>query len=74
MSIRASRRVARKREFELLLERIDREAAEREAETRVVTERIDREAAKRDVAIWDVLDRSDRRFEGLQMRSDELYR
>ena len=56
MSIRASRCVARKREFELLLERIDREAA------------------NRDVAIWDVLDRSDRRFEGLQMRSDELYR
>ena len=85
VSIRASRRVARKREFELLLERIDREAAKREAETRAVTERIDREAAERDErferevakreeAIRDVLGRSDRKFEALQRRSDELYR
>ena len=31
VSIRASRRVAREREFDILLERIDREAASREA-------------------------------------------
>ena len=74
VSVRPSRRVARKREFKLLLERIDREAAEGEAEIRAVTERIDREAAKREEAIRAVLDRSDRRFEGLQIRSDELYR
>ena len=41
VSIWAARRAARKREFEILLERIDREAAKRE-------ERIDREAAKRE--------------------------
>ncbi len=56
VSVRASRRVARRPEFKLLLERIDREAA------------------KSEEAIRDVLDRSDRRFEGLQIRSDELYR
>ena len=78
VSIWASRRVARKREFELLLERIDREAAKRE-------ERIDREAAKREAqferevakreeAIREVMDRSDRKFEAMQKRSDELYR
>ena len=59
VSIWASQRVRRKREFEILLEeirhearerqeRIDREAAKREAETRAITERIDREAAKRE--------------------------
>ena len=59
VSIWASRRVARKREFELLLERIyreaakreerfDKEAAKREAETRALTERVDQEAAKRE--------------------------
>lgn len=48
MSIWASRRVARRRDFELLLERIDQEAAKREAETRAITERFEREAAKRD--------------------------
>lgn len=53
VSIWASRRLARKREFELLLERIDREAAERD-------ERFEREVAKREEAIPDVLDRSDR--------------
>ncbi len=74
VSIGASRRVARKRELELLLERIDQEAAKREADTRALTERIDREAAKREEAIRDVLDRSDRKFEALQRRSDELYR
>ena len=51
VSIWAGRRAARKREFEILLERIDREAAKREAETRALMERIDREAAKREERI-----------------------
>ena len=51
VSIWAGRRAARKREFEILLERIDREAAKREAETRAVIEQIDREAAKREEQI-----------------------
>ena len=74
MSIWASRRGARRREFELLLERTDREAAKREAQTRAFTEQIAQEAAKREEAIRDALDRSDRKFEALQRRSDELYR
>ena len=89
VSIWASRRVARKREFELLLERIDREAAKREEridreaakreeqferEAARREERIDREGAKREEAIRAVMDRSDRKFEVLQKRSDELYR
>ena len=85
VSIWASRRVARRRGFELLLERIDQEAAKREAETRAITERFEREAAKRDErferevskreeAIRDVMDRSNRKFEALQRRSDELCR
>ena len=102
-----SLRGAQRRDFELLLGRIDqeaakrderfereaakrderfeREAAKREAQTRAFTEQIaqeaakreaqaEKEAAKREKAIRDVLDRSDRRFEALQMRSDELYR
>jgi len=51
VSIWAGRRAARKREFEILLERIDQEAAKREAETRALMERIDREAAKREERI-----------------------
>ena len=52
VSIWAARRAARKREFEILLERIDREAAKREEqidrEAAKREERIDREAAKRE--------------------------
>ena len=51
VSIWAGRRAARKREFEVLLERIDRETAKREAETKAVIEQIDREAAKREERI-----------------------
>ena len=51
VSIWAGRLAARRREFEILLERIDRETAKREAETRAVMERIDREAAKREERI-----------------------
>ena len=85
VSIWAILRGARRREFELLLERSDREAAAREAQTREFTEQIaleaakreaqaEKEAAKREKAIRDVLDRSDRKFEALQRRSDDLYR
>ena len=53
VSIWASRRVARKREFEILLERSDREAAKRE-------QQFEREAAKREEAIRALMERSDR--------------
>ena len=76
VSIWASQRVRRKREFEILLEeirhearerqeRIDREAAKRE-------ELFEREAAKREEAIQMLMDRSDRKFEALLARSDAL--
>jgi len=85
VSIWAGRRAARRREFEILLERIDRETTKRETETRAVMERIDREAArreervdreaaKREERIRELMDRSDRKFEALQRRSEELYR
>ena len=74
VSIWAGRRAARKREFEVLLGRIDRETTKREAETRAVMDRIDREADKRGAAIRELMDCSDRKFEALQRRSDELYR
>ncbi|MDE0621396.1 MAG: hypothetical protein OXH83_06975 [Bryobacterales bacterium] len=74
VSIWAGRRAARRREFEILLERIDRETTKREAETRAVMQRIGREAAKRDERIRELMDRSDRKFEALQRRSDELSR
>jgi len=51
VSIWAGRRAARKREFEILLERIDQEGAKGEAETRALMARIDREAAKREERI-----------------------
>ena len=60
VSIWASRRVARKREFELLLVRIDNEAAKREAKTDALTERIDREAAKREADTRAFTERIDR--------------
>ena len=60
VSIWASRRVARKREFELLLERIDREAAKREAKTHALAEQIDREAAKREAKTHALAEQIDR--------------
>ncbi len=66
VSIWASRRVARKREFEILLERIDREAANRD-------ERFEREAERRDVAIRALIDRSDCKFDALLARSDSKF-
>ena len=41
VSIWASRRVTRQLEVQLLLERFDRKAAQREAETRAFTQRIE---------------------------------
>jgi len=67
VSIWASRRVARKREFEILLERIDREAERREAAIRAL---IDRSDSKFDALVA----RSDSRFDALMARSDELSR
>ena len=78
VSIWASRRVARRWEFEILLERIDREAAEREKridqEAAKREQQFEREAAKREEAIRALMDRSDRKFEALLARSDELSR
>ena len=64
VSIWASRRVARKREFELLLERIDREGAKRE-------ERIDREAAKREERIDREAARREEQFEREAAKREE---
>ena len=89
VSIWLGLRAARKRDFEILLERIDREAAKREEridreaakreeridrEAAKREEQIEREAAKREERIRELMDRSDRKFESLQRRTDELYR
>ena len=73
VSIWASRRVARKREFELLLERIDREVAKREAETRALTERIDREAAKREERFEREVAKREERFEREAAKREERF-
>ena len=75
--------VGHRRDFQMLLERIDKETERRERETREITERIDREAAerqqafdkeaeKRERAIQAALERSDRAFETLTARANEL--
>ena len=84
VSIWASRRAARRREFEILLERIDREAAKREkqfeteavkreAETRVFTERIDREAAKREKQFETEAVKREEAIRALMDRSDRKF-
>ena len=60
VSIWAAKRAARKREFEILLERSDQETTKREAETRALMERIDREAAKREAETRALMERIDR--------------
>lgn len=74
VSIWASRRVARKREFELLLERVDQEAAKREADTRALTERIDREAAKREERFEREVAKREERFEREAAKREEAIR
>ena len=75
--------VGHQRDFQMLLERIDKEAERRERETREITARIDREAAerqqgfdkeaeKRERAFQAALERSDRAFEKLTARANEL--
>ena len=68
VSIRASRLVARKREFEFPSERIDQEADKREkevakfdAKTRAFIERIDREAARREAETRAFIEQIDRK-------------
>ena len=61
VSIWAGRRAARKREFEILLERIDRETTKREAETRALTERIDRKAERREAETKAFMEQIDQR-------------
>ncbi len=67
VSIWASRRVARKREFEILLERIDREAAKREAQFEKAAaernERFEREVAKREAQFEKAAAERNERFE-----------
>ena len=78
VSIWASRRVARKREFEILLERIDREAERREAAIRALIDRSDSKfdalVARSDSKFDALVARSDSRFDALMARSDELSR
>ena len=74
VSIWASRRVARRRDFELLLERVDQEAAKREAETRAITERFDQEAAKRDERFEREAAKRDERFEREVSKREEAIR
>lgn len=74
VSIWASRRVARRRDFELLLERIDKEAAKREAETRAITERFEIEAAKRDERFEREAAKRDERFEREVAKREEAIR
>ncbi|MDE0261425.1 MAG: hypothetical protein OXJ37_03365 [Bryobacterales bacterium] len=84
VSIWAGRRAARKREFEVLLERIDqeatkreeridREAAKREAETRALMERIDREAAKREQQFEKEAAKREQQFEREAARREEQF-
>ena len=73
VSIWASRRVARKREFELLLVRIDQEADKREADTRALTERIGQEAAKRDERFDREAAKRDERFDREAAKRDERF-
>ena len=78
VSIWASRRVARKREFEILLERIDREAAKREAQFEKAAaernERFEREAAKREELFEKAAAESNDRFEREAERREAAIR
>jgi hypothetical protein len=78
VSIWASRRVARKREFEFLLERIDREVAKRgegfEREAAKRDERFEREAAKRDERFEREAAKRDERFEREVAKREEAIR
>ena len=65
-SIWAVRRVARGREFEILLERIDREAAKRE-------QQIDREAAKREERIDQEAAKREAQFEREAAKREALF-
>ena len=73
VSIWAILRGARRREFELLLERSDREAAAREAQTREFTEQIALEAAKREAQAEKEAAKRDERFEREAAKRDELF-
>jgi len=64
--------VGHQRDFQMLLERIDREAEKREQAIQATLERIDREAEKREQAIQLALERSDRAFETLTARANGL--
>ena len=66
VSIWASRRVARKREFEILLERIDRESAKRE-------EQFEKAAAKRDQLFEKAAAKRDQLFEKAAAERDERF-
>ena len=64
--------VAHRRDFQILLKRIDKEAEKRERAIQATLERIDREAEKREQRIQAALERSDRAFETLTARANEL--
>ena len=77
--------VSRKVEFEVLLMRLDRKAAERYEVTRRILERVYRKAADRkklaeaerdtrEVLIRELCDRNDKKFEALLARNSELVK
>ena len=64
--------VEHKRDFELLLGRIDREAEKREQGTREVTARFDREAEKREQETREIIARFDREVEKREQETREI--
>ena len=78
VSVRASRRFARRREFEILLERIDQEAAKREKridqEAAKREKRIDQEAAKREKQFEREAAKRERQFEREAAKREEAIR
>ena len=62
--------VGHRRDFQMLLERIDKETERRERETREITERIDREAAERQQAFDKRAERRERETREITERID----
>ena len=62
--------VGHKRDFQLLFERIDREAEKREQETREIAARFEREAEKREQETREIIARIDREAQQRQLQID----
>ena len=65
---------ARRRDFEILLSRSDKEAEKREQAMQALFERFDEKAAERERVLQADLDRSDRNFETPLTRSNKLMK